>query len=445
MHLHNDIPFSPRRWPFFYGYMILFAATVGTIMSVPGQTIGVSVFTDSLIEHVGISRFWISLAYGLGTVGSSLIIGPTGRLLDTIGARIVGIVSAIGLGLVLIYLSQVDRIARLLPLSAGTTGAVLAGFLTAAVGFLLLRYLGQGVLTLASRTMLMRWFDKRRGTATAVMGVFIAFTFSAAPMLFELLIRRFGWRGAWLLLGVAEAIGFSAFVLFFFRDDPHSCGLHPDGVTPDPGGDGDNHAEESWTLPRARGTLTFWVFNLGLSLFSLQVTALTFHIVSIFKTGGLTRADAVSVFLPASMISVALNFGGGLASDRAFVRHRLKWYLIVLLGGVALSSAGALTPVLRSGLGRWMIIAGHGTAGGFFGLLTAIVWPRYFGPKHLGAISGYNVSFMVFASAVGPPLFGAVQNQLGGYDLALGGGIAVVAILAPLALWANKPSGAPIG
>jgi cyanate permease len=273
--------------------------------------------------------------------------------------------------------------------------------------------------------------------------VFIAFTFSAAPLLFELLIRRFGWRGAWLVLGVVEAVGFTTFVLVFFRDDPHSCGLHPDGATPEPGSETNDGAEGSWTLPRARGTLTFWIFNLGLSLFSLQVTALTFHIVSIFKTGGLTRADAVSVFLPASAISVALNLGGGLASDRPFIRNRLKWYLIVLLGGIALSSAGALTPMLRSGAGRWMIIVGHGVAGGFFGLLTAIVWPRSFGPRHLGAISGYNVSFMVFASAVGPPLFGAVQNLPGGYNIALGGAIAVVAILAPLALWANKPSAVP--
>src|SRR4051812_21251643 len=31
------VPFSPARWPFFYGWIIVFGATVGTLFTIPGQ------------------------------------------------------------------------------------------------------------------------------------------------------------------------------------------------------------------------------------------------------------------------------------------------------------------------------------------------------------------------------------------------------------------------
>ena len=70
----QDIPFAPRRWPFFYGWVILAASTVGILASIPGQTMGVSVFTDHLIAALRISRVQLSTAYMFGTVASSFML-----------------------------------------------------------------------------------------------------------------------------------------------------------------------------------------------------------------------------------------------------------------------------------------------------------------------------------------------------------------------------------
>ena len=45
-----DCPFKPRSVPFFYGWVVVAVGSLGVAMSIPGQTLGVSVFTDSLIE-----------------------------------------------------------------------------------------------------------------------------------------------------------------------------------------------------------------------------------------------------------------------------------------------------------------------------------------------------------------------------------------------------------
>ena len=70
------------KFPFFYGYVIIFAGTIGVIMSAPGQTVGISVFTDFLIEDLKISRDNLSLAYLIGTLLSSLILTYAGKFYD---------------------------------------------------------------------------------------------------------------------------------------------------------------------------------------------------------------------------------------------------------------------------------------------------------------------------------------------------------------------------
>ncbi len=74
-------PFPVSKFPFFYGWVILAAGTIGILMSIPGQTMGVSVFTESLLSDLQINRNNLSLAYLVGTLGSGLIITRAGNFM----------------------------------------------------------------------------------------------------------------------------------------------------------------------------------------------------------------------------------------------------------------------------------------------------------------------------------------------------------------------------
>ena len=65
-------PFQPARVPFFYGWVIVAAASVGIAFSIPGQTMGFSVFTNTLMIELGLTRVQLSTAYCIGTVLSGL-------------------------------------------------------------------------------------------------------------------------------------------------------------------------------------------------------------------------------------------------------------------------------------------------------------------------------------------------------------------------------------
>jgi len=104
-------PFSPGKLPFFYGWPILAAGTLGVLMSIPGQTVGVSVFTDYLLESLELSRDQLSFAYMAGTIASSLLLPWAGRLYDRFGARVTAAGAGFCLALVLIAFSKSDILA----------------------------------------------------------------------------------------------------------------------------------------------------------------------------------------------------------------------------------------------------------------------------------------------------------------------------------------------
>lgn len=404
-------PFSPAKLPFFYGWVILAAGTIGVLMSIPGQTVGVSVFTENLISDLKINRNNLSLAYLIGTLVSGLLITRAGKLYDKYGARVMAFVSGVMLGLMLLYLTRIDVVVNFLRNWRWLSPALLT-FILLSFGFWGIRFFGQGMLTMISRNMVMKWFNKRRGMANAVLGIFSAFGFSMAPKILNQIIERLEWRGAWIFLAIIVGIGFALFVLIIFRDNPEDSGCEADGKhgfikkTKRP----PSLPDRDYSLLEARRTLAFWAFTMGLSLAALYITGLTFHVVSIFDLAGLSEKKALGIFLPTSIIAMVVQFGLGNASDYV----RLKYLLIVFMLGMILTSTG-LTFLGKQALAYWLIIGGNGLVWGLWTVLVGVTWPRFYGLKNLGAISGFSMSWTMIGSALGPYLFSLSMNYSGSY------------------------------
>jgi len=429
----RSFPFEPSKFPFFYGWIVLGAGTLGILASSPGQTAGVSAFTDPLISALGVTRNQISLAYMIGTLTSAALLSKAGRAYDRFGARRVGSMAAVGLSLTLLLVSFSAQVSTAI---AGLLGvsAPLVGLVVIAIGFFLLRFTGQGVLTLSSRNMVMEWFEARRGFANAIMGVSISFGFSAAPRFFNDLVVYSGWDGAWRLLAVMIA-AVAVVLVIFFRDTPEAHGLEPDGGavairrTPHP----ESVGAADFTLSQARRTYAFWVFALCLFLGALFLTAYTFHVVSIFRESGYSAARAVSIFLPASFVAVFVQFLGSWLSDRI----KLKYLAVVQSAGMVVLAVGLYA--LRLGGPLLLVIVGHGLMQGMFGITSNITWPRFFGRKHLGAISGFASALTVAGSAIGPLMFSSLNSLFQTYAVpaAICGGIAALLFVA--AFRADRP------
>ena len=424
----------PESFPFFYGFVVLIIGTIGVWFSIPGQTIGVSVFTDPVKDALGLSRNQFSNAYMVGTIMSSLIIGRAGRWFDRYGARWVALGAALGISLTLLTASFSPALAQKLGLLVNIS-SVYTGFVVITLLFFMLRFFGQGVLTMASRNMIMMWWDKYRGRANMVTSISLSFGFSSAPIWLSALIDDFGWSGAWQVMAIALAV-FAIFILQFYRVRPEDHGLLPDGIRKGQeilGASDQPRAKKQFTLAEARKTRAFWVFTFLLAFNSFFITGLTFHVVSIFESTGLSKEEAVRIFLPGSFVSVTVSTVFNYLSDRS----KLKIFAYIMMFGGLLACLGMF--FLNEAWGRVLLIGGMGSMGGFFGVLNSVTWPRFFGRQHLGAITGRVMSILIFGSAIAPSVFSFSYTLLGSYRYMAYLGVVLIAALAVAGTKANNP------
>lgn len=384
-------------------------------MSAPGQTTGIATFTDHLIREFNISRDQLSTTYLVGTIASSFLLTFAGKLYDRIGARWMGMLTAVVLGLVLFYLSQSDRfalwLAKILDLQEAqfwVSAVVLS------VGFFMLRLSGQGALTMLSRNMIMKWFVVKRGMTGGISSVFVSLGFSIAPLIFDFLIESFNWRGAWIVIGLSSALLFTLIVFVFYRDNPEDCGLKPDGIDQPEVQTGHilRKAQVQFRLKEARKTYVFWIFSLTMSIHALMMTGFIFNVVSIFDQANMDKSDALFVFIPTSIIAVIFTLAGGYLSDYL----RLKYLLMLLAGGQAMSALSL--PFIEEPAFYYLLTAGNGIASAMYAVLISVAWPRFFGRQYLGEISGFALSLIVFFSAIGPLLFSSSLTHFGSYSIA---------------------------
>ena len=395
-------PFNPNKVPFFYGWVVWGFSTLGILFSIPGQTMGLAVFTDSFIEVLGLTRTELSLAYLVGTVGSSLFLARAGRWYDLFGGRTMITISSLVLSLMIVYISFVDSLSTMLG------GSSFISFFLIMIGYFGVRFFGQGILTSCSRNVLLLWFVKKRGLVGGIRNVFVSLGFSIAPLFLAGLISLYGWRESLWILAALGGFGFSLMAFIFIRDNPQSCGMRADGVDSESQEEIQEEAE-SVPLYLVKRNPIFWIYSLSLSMHALFGTAIVFHIVSIFEEVGKGKAEAFSYFIPAAIFSTTSNLLASWAADKI----NLKPILIIMLLSFCVGSLGFIN--LEKDWGFWVLAFGFGVGGGLWGVISNLTFIRFFGPKHLGEISGFSTSLTVFASAIGPAAFSLGFDYFGNY------------------------------
>lgn len=378
----------------------------------PGQTMGMAVFADTFIAELGLTRTELSTAYLFGTVGSALFLTRAGRWYDLYGARVMLVAAPVVLGATLCFISVVDLLGARLSRFFGVELAWVT-FPLILLGYFGVRFSGQGILTSASRNVLLVWFSKRRGLVSGVRGVFVSLGFSIAPLLLVLLIGTLGWRGALWAMAGGVGIGFALLALLTVRDRPEVCGLLADGrLEHEDDALGTRYAAPDKTLGQARRDPVFWMYAASLSMHALFGTAVTFHIAAIFAEVGRSREEAFAYFLPQAVVSVIVNLCASAAADYV----RLKPFLVMMLLCFLIGAWGAIN--LHSAEGYWMLVFGFGAGGGLWGVLSNLAFIRHYGALHLGEISGLNTAVTVLASAIGPVAFSVANDYFDTFDAA---------------------------
>lgn len=411
--------------PFYYGWVILAVATVAAIMTSPGQTFAVSIFLERFIDELDISRSLVSTLYTIGTLFGSFALPIVGRQFDRRGARITMTVIALLFGLACLYMGFVQN-------------ALMLG-----IGFMLIRMLGQGSLSMVSTNLINQWWVRHRGPILGLSGTIMALVgVGGAPNLISWMIPQFGWRTTYMLLGAALLLIMTPLSWLLVRNRPEDHGLLPDGATSPQQRPGQATgigaipvpvAEENWTRAEAIRTPIFWVFLLGLASISMLGTGLMFHIVSIFADNNMSPTLAATAYVPLAFVTAATNLGSGFIVDR--VRLRVLMSAALVLQTLSLWMVTSLSS-------WWLAMAFGVILGATNGLqrtVSTVAWAKYYGRRHLGSITGVTTTVTVGASALGPMPMGIARDLLGSYGLTLKLLAIIPLVLAVASLFVDRP------
>jgi MFS family permease len=391
----------------FYGWVVLAIAALGLFASGPGQSHIFSVFVVPISDDLGVSRTAVASAYALATLVAAFGLPYVGRLIDRFGARRVVLGVAVLFGAAAIAFGQVTSL------------------LSLTLGFAALRFLGQGSLMLNCANLVAQWFNRKRGFALSLMALGFSLSMAVHPPLAQWLSEQVGWRGAWLWLGILTWLLLIPPILLLAQNKPEDLGLQPDGdAEPERGADGAaarQAAETGLTVREAVRTSAFWITALSLATFSMLVTALFFHQVSIFTNQGVDPHTAARVFsVSAITMVVAMPLIGRLL-DRYPTKPLFACALLT-------QSAALIALVFVHDLSSAVLYAI------VFGINNAAVqthytyvWPRFFGRRHLGSIQGTAQTIGVVGASIGPLPFGAAFDLFGDYV-----GVLLVAAVLPV-------------
>ena len=391
-----------------------------------------SVFVVPMTDEFGWSRAQFSGAVSLGALFGLLVSPFAGRLIDRYGSGVLLSASSAVVGLCAIGLSLTSPI----------------------WSFYALYVPGRAVfsspLELGTSTAVSNWFIRRRPMGLAYMGVIQGIGLTIFPVIAQVLIDGWGWRTAWLAVGIFTlSTGIIPMLLLMARR-PEDMGLEADpekdhrtvptsdvaaaGAPPSA-----SNTESNYTVRQALATRAFWLLAI-FSVFGFVVQAgISLHQVPHYIGQGVPTHLAA---LTASTFAFGQVPGGVFWS---FWARRVP--LRVLLSvAAATMSVGAIGTGFSSSLSTGIpmgFLLGVGVGG--IHLLLRLTWADYYGRLHLGSIRGLTLPAQIGGQAIGPIIAGFMYDSTGGYETPFTAFGIIVAFAAVMVLTATAPGPLPQG
>jgi len=257
-----------------------------------------------------------------------------------------------------------------------------------------------------------RWFTKKQGIAVGLTVTGFGLGGIIAPLLAQWLIDNYGWRQAYIALGLIVMIIVTPLAQFM-RHTPQRIGLNPYGENGTVEGEKPvASAAEGYSFKQAIKTGRFWIFTLILTCFLFSIQVIMAHLAPHAADIGISAtiaASIVSIFAATSLIGRNLV---GFASDRIGARVALSACLVTL--------TLALTWLLFSREVWMFYLFGvlYGIAYGGIVPLQALITKELFGLKFLGMLLAALMFFSTIGGALGAPLAGYIFDVTGSYNSA---------------------------
>ena len=372
-----------EREPGYEGWRVAGAASVGVFVSFASlfvYTFGV--LLKPLAEEFAWSRESVSAAFGIAAMTVAVCSPPLGYLFDRVRPTRIIVPCLVVFGGAFASLSLLTP--RLWHLYAI---------------FFVLGVVGNGTAQMAYSRAVSSWFERRRGTALAVVMSGGAVGAIVLPPAAEALIQSVGWRQACVVLGALVLVVGVPIVARFIRERPVDRGATSvlDGAS----------VREGVT------SRVFWILVTVLFAQSIAQNGALTHMAALLTDRGVPASGAALALSAMGAASLVGRLITGWLLDRFFA-PRVGFCLlsIAALGTYLLAGAQSLTfGVIAAAL----IGFGMGAEAD----VTPYILSRYLGLRSFAMLYGFTWTAYAIAGAVGPILMGRAFDVTGSYSALL--------------------------
>jgi MFS family permease len=390
-----------KRSSFYYGWVIVGIAAL-TMTLVYGVRHSFSVFFPSILNEFGWSRGSTSIMLSIHILAYGLLAPVAGSLGDRWRPRRIMPMGIIILGLAAASCSLANKLWHFYLIFGIGTPMGLA-------------FCGWPLLSPA----LSNWFSTRRGLALGIGQVGGGFSF-AYGVFAEFAISRFGWRIAYVIVGLTLIAVLVPLYLLFFYYRPDEKGLKPYGEdepsekpTSGPSSKRSNWA--GWTVGEAMRTHQFWLLVVSQFFFwGVGCYLILAHQVKFAEDVGFSGIFAASIF---ALFGICM--AAGQISSAVSDRIGREW-TVVVSGILAVGSVFALVSVTDASK-PWLLYVyavGFGFGSGLYSPTIFAGAADIFHGPHFGAINGFILTGMGLGGVIGPWLGGYIYDITGTYRIA---------------------------
>ncbi len=394
------------RKKIFYGWWIVLATNLICMVGYGTWLYSFGVFFKPMSAEFGWTRAMTAGAYSFRGIQGGIASPIVGWAVDKYGSRGVIVLGAIFSGASFALMYFVDSL----------LGFYLVYGVLLSIGM-------SAMLYLPAWTVIAKWFKRRLSLAMALLAVGAGFGGLICAPSAAFLIERFGWRSAFVVMGVVIWIVVIPLALVV-RNSPAEMGLAPDGdplperepqendlPSEENGGARELSGSGEYTLKQALKSSAFWLMSLAFFFFGMAHSTVTVHTVPALTDAGIPVTKAAFSIGLLTLVSVIGRLSFGYLGDYITKRYLFMIaYVLTGLGLLVLMNARTMPMVYL-----FIFLFGVGF-GGTVPLMPAIL-ADYFGVTSFGKIQGFMNPIMMFAGAVGPIFAGSVFDATGSYRI----------------------------
>jgi MFS family permease len=372
------IPLIRSEWQLLlFGFAMTFGSSLG-------QTYFISLFSGEMRADLGLSHGDFGAVYSAATLASAVLLLWTGGLIDRMDLRRFS------------YLVTLGLVAGCLLLSAST------GVITLFLAILALRHMGQGLMSMAGTTTMVRYIDGAKGKANALSGIGYSISEAVLPSLVIALLLLLNWRQSWVFWGVALLVILPLLVRWLLRDHDsrHSQYLQRTLADGDGSTAGAAQRQKQWTRNELLRDPLFYLWLPALLAMPLLFTGFMFHQVHLVEAKQWPLPLWGTLYIVYALTTSVTKLLAGILVDRFTATRLLPVMILPMALALGLLAASSHLAVA---VGFMCLM---GMAVGTYSTVASPFYAERYGTLHLGSIKSLTTALMVFSSALSPVAMG---------------------------------------